>query len=557
MRHLPFLLLAFAAANGVAATDRVVPVITGTIGDRTYRTTVDLRSSSMEQCSFELRASNGASFRSVEPVEAGKPKLLDEFASELGVFASTVRVSCSGAVEVHSRIHESRDGAATYADGPLFVAAIPQPLTAGESYVTSIGGDFIVAEIEGAPAHVAVTLTATATNRVAERQYELASFGVRSVGMNGVLRSVGPINAQFVVTGEGSVVVFQEVTAPAMAQRARRAPDEVRARLNAQVAASSVPSTQTAPSITQQLLISPFEAAPFRDPATGLVFMRDRWYDPSTGTFLTPDRAGYRDSSNLYIYGGGDPVNNSDSTGMYIDETPILNSPLRNRYIAWRDDFRSSQLGREAWDRIHALPASRFTLTMEPLTGARVDDTGAIASRQYDAGGNMIGASISFGPKFGTTPPDANDPRNLVMYPRAFDVERSVIFSRRRYRAYSFGHEFGHILSGFDPATSSDARLFSTLSRQHDTVSQQILALYNKQRAAGLTPHEQATLAQLLVQQQQIEASVNPLKVRSEQYGDAIGYQFFRSWNLQHHRILERPNPNPPPSLPPGALPPP
>ena len=43
--------------------------------------------------------------------------------------------------------------------------------------------------------------------------------------------------------------------------------------------------------------------------------MRDRWYDPRTGTFLTPDPQGYGDSSNLYAYCGGDPVNCSDPTG--------------------------------------------------------------------------------------------------------------------------------------------------------------------------------------------------------------------------------------------------
>jgi RHS repeat-associated protein len=58
-----------------------------------------------------------------------------------------------------------------------------------------------------------------------------------------------------------------------------------------------------------------FGALPFVEPATGLIYARARWYDPSTGTFLTPDPSGYADSSNLYAYGGGDPINNSDPTG--------------------------------------------------------------------------------------------------------------------------------------------------------------------------------------------------------------------------------------------------
>ncbi|MEO8378866.1 MAG: RHS repeat-associated core domain-containing protein, partial [Acidobacteriota bacterium] len=59
-----------------------------------------------------------------------------------------------------------------------------------------------------------------------------------------------------------------------------------------------------------------FQALPFAEPATGLVFARERWYDPGTGSFLTPDPLGYWDSSNLYAFCAGDPVNCSDPDGM-------------------------------------------------------------------------------------------------------------------------------------------------------------------------------------------------------------------------------------------------
>jgi RHS repeat-associated protein len=58
-----------------------------------------------------------------------------------------------------------------------------------------------------------------------------------------------------------------------------------------------------------------FQALPFAEPATGLVYARARWYDPETGSFLTPDPMGYLDSSNLYAFCGGDPVNCSDPRG--------------------------------------------------------------------------------------------------------------------------------------------------------------------------------------------------------------------------------------------------
>jgi RHS repeat-associated protein len=71
-------------------------------------------------------------------------------------------------------------------------------------------------------------------------------------------------------------------------------------------------------------LLTGFKAAPFVEPATGLAYFRARWYDPATGTFLTPDPMGYRDSSNLYAAFGNDPVNQHDPTGLCLgfDDIP-------------------------------------------------------------------------------------------------------------------------------------------------------------------------------------------------------------------------------------------
>ncbi len=63
-------------------------------------------------------------------------------------------------------------------------------------------------------------------------------------------------------------------------------------------------------------ILTGWKSAPFVEPATGFAFLRDRWYDASSGTFLGPDRLGYRDSSNLYAFCGGDPVNCSDPSGL-------------------------------------------------------------------------------------------------------------------------------------------------------------------------------------------------------------------------------------------------
>jgi RHS repeat-associated protein len=62
-------------------------------------------------------------------------------------------------------------------------------------------------------------------------------------------------------------------------------------------------------------LLTGYKAAPFVEPRSGFAYFRNRWYDRSTGTFLSPDPMGYADSSNLYSFAKGDPVNNSDPTG--------------------------------------------------------------------------------------------------------------------------------------------------------------------------------------------------------------------------------------------------
>jgi RHS repeat-associated protein len=67
---------------------------------------------------------------------------------------------------------------------------------------------------------------------------------------------------------------------------------------------------------------TPTEAVPqphrysgaYLDP-TGLYKMGHRYYDPSLGRFTQPDPSGQE--TNPYLYGGGDPVNNTDPSGLF------------------------------------------------------------------------------------------------------------------------------------------------------------------------------------------------------------------------------------------------
>jgi RHS repeat-associated protein len=83
-----------------------------------------------------------------------------------------------------------------------------------------------------------------------------------------------------------------------------------------------VPTLYMAGSTTSATkLLTAFQMAPFIEPANGMAFFRARWLDPATGTWLSPDPLGYKDSSNLYSFAGGDPVNGRDPTGKCWDLT--------------------------------------------------------------------------------------------------------------------------------------------------------------------------------------------------------------------------------------------
>ncbi|HEY0521450.1 MAG TPA: RHS repeat-associated core domain-containing protein, partial [Ilumatobacteraceae bacterium] len=92
-------------------------------------------------------------------------------------------------------------------------------------------------------------------------------------------------------------------------------PGETRTNVSYDIPNLSLTGSQAGDPSVAALFASSFQAQPFTEPFTHKVYVRERWYDPTTGTWLSPDPMGYRDSSNLYAYAGGDPVNRRDPTG--------------------------------------------------------------------------------------------------------------------------------------------------------------------------------------------------------------------------------------------------
>jgi RHS repeat-associated protein len=60
---------------------------------------------------------------------------------------------------------------------------------------------------------------------------------------------------------------------------------------------------------------------------SGLIYMRNRYYDPATGKFTEEDPIGLAGGLNLYGFAGGDPINFSDPFGLcpeWLDGIPCL-----------------------------------------------------------------------------------------------------------------------------------------------------------------------------------------------------------------------------------------
>src|SRR5439155_24430124 len=54
-----------------------------------------------------------------------------------------------------------------------------------------------------------------------------------------------------------------------------------------------------------------------RDPLTGLMFYRARWYDPQVGRFISEDPIGLAGGINQFAYVGNSPQNATDPSGLY------------------------------------------------------------------------------------------------------------------------------------------------------------------------------------------------------------------------------------------------
>ena len=129
-----------------------------------------------------------------------------------------------------------------------------------------------------------------------------------------------------------------------------------------------------------------------RDQETGLIYFRNRYYDPELGRFITADPKGYVDGPSMYAFEEDDPANGSDPMGTC------------NKGESWTDCLK--RMGAEAAEKAKAVAkaATEFvggvaqgiagSVTLDLLPGAKPKDTDSKAQRVGQIAGATLVAAV-------------------------------------------------------------------------------------------------------------------------------------------------------------------
>jgi RHS repeat-associated protein len=154
----------------------------------------------------------------------------------------------------------------------------------------------------------------------------------------------------------------------------------------------------------------------------GLYFMRARYHDPETGSFISKDPIGYASGMNLYGYVENDPINWIDPSGLQGQNRQLPNyrikphnqpNPIRPtspniRYTPGPDPTPKVLPKNYNPKGINNLPGKRMPISRSTPKGARIFTH---LTRLLNAINRYIGSSTTL--MIVVIPPELNDPRIL------------------------------------------------------------------------------------------------------------------------------------------------
>ena len=104
--------------------------------------------------------------------------------------------------------------------------------------------------------------------------------------------------------------------------------------------------------------ITPWTFSSKRQDTTGLVYFGNRYYDPTTSTWLTQDPLGYTAGPNLYAYVNNNPLTQIDLYGLLEQETTVGTTTSESGSSSASESTRSETFG-------FTIPGGGFMLTGE------------------------------------------------------------------------------------------------------------------------------------------------------------------------------------------------
>ena len=115
--------------------------------------------------------------------------------------------------------------------------------------------------------------------------------------------------------------------------------------------------------------------------ASGLLYKRNRYYDPASGRFTSQDPLGLGGGLNVYGFAGGDPVNQDDPLG----DSVHLDGP---RVVEDVSVLMQSPTFRRIFAALNSAPKSKVDVTVKDANQAEVE--------RFSAGANGTGFSIRY-----------------------------------------------------------------------------------------------------------------------------------------------------------------